>query len=70
MNLICSVNMKSSILIFAGDSPVNPMNIAVGADLNMLQGVGEGRIGYSRQIVPVGEKYILDYYHAYGGPNQ
>jgi hypothetical protein len=44
------------------------MNIAEGEDLNMLQGVGEGQIGYSRQILPVGEKYILDHYRAYGGP--
>src|SRR4051794_36852294 len=26
------------------------------------------RLFYSRQIEPVGEKYILDHYHAYGGP--
>src|SRR5262245_25199759 len=66
--VLCSVNMKSSILVFAGGSPDNPMTIAELEDLNVLQGVGEGQIGYSRQIMPVGEKYILDHYHAYGGP--
>jgi hypothetical protein len=66
--VLCSVNMKSSILVFAGGSPGNPMDIAGSEDLNVLQGVGEGQIGYSRQILPVGEKYILDHYHAYGGP--
>jgi len=65
--VLCSVNMKSSILVFPDGSPGNPMNIAEGKDLNMLQGIGEGQIGYSRQIMPVGEKYILDHYHAYGG---
>src|SRR5437867_7834764 len=66
--VLCSVNMKSSILVFASGSPSNPMNIAEGEDLNILQRVGQGQIGYSRQIEPVGEKYILDHYHAYGGP--
>ena len=66
--VLCSVNMKSSILVFAAGAPDNPMDIADGEDLNVLQGVGAGQIGYSRQIVPVGEKYILDHYHAYGGP--
>jgi len=60
--------MKPSILVFASGSPSNPMNIASGEDLNTLQGVGQGQIGYSRQIEPVGEKYILDHYHAFGGP--
>ena len=66
--VLCSVNMKSSILVFAGGSPDNPMTIAELEDMNVLQGVGKGQIGYSRQIMPVGEKYILDHYHAYGGP--
>jgi hypothetical protein len=66
--VLCSVNLKSSILVFAGGSPGNPGIIADGEDLNMLQAFGEGQIGYSRQIVPVGEKYILDHYRAYGGP--
>ena len=60
--------MKSTILVFASGSPGNPMNIGDDEDLNMLQGVGQGQIGYSRQIMPVGEKYILDHYPAYGGP--
>jgi hypothetical protein len=66
--VLCSVNMKSSILVFPSGSPNNPMNIAEGEDLQILQGVGRGQIGYSREIAPVGEKYILDHYHAYGGP--
>src|SRR5262245_53490012 len=66
--VLCSVNMKSSILVFASGSASNPMKIAEGEDLNVLQDIGRGQIGYSRQIEPVGEKYILDHYHAYGGP--
>ena len=66
--VLCSVNMKSSILVFAGGSPRSPMTIAELEDLNVLQSVAEGQIGYSRQIMPVDEKYILDHYRAYGGP--
>jgi hypothetical protein len=66
--VLCSVNMKTSILVFANGSPSNPISIAEGEDLKMLQGVREGHIGYSRQIVPVGEQYILDHYRAFGGP--
>jgi hypothetical protein len=44
--------MKTSILVFASGSPANPMNIADGEDLNMLQGVGAGQIGYSRLMTP------------------
>jgi len=65
--VLCSVNMKSSILIFPGGSPANPTKIAEDEDRNMLQGVGQDQVGYSRQIEPVGEKYIMDHYHAYGG---
>jgi hypothetical protein len=42
--VLCSVNMKSSILVFANGSPGNPINIADGEDLNMLQGVSWGHI--------------------------
>jgi hypothetical protein len=65
--VLCSVSMKSSILVFAAGSPLNPMTIAEVEDMNMLQGVGSGQIGYSRQIVPVDEEYILDHYRVYGG---
>jgi hypothetical protein len=65
--VLCSVNMMSSILVFVSGAPSNPMDIAASEDLNMLQNFGQG-IGYSRQIEPVGEKYILDHYRAYGGP--
>jgi len=66
--VLCSINMKSSILVFANGSPSNPMRVAEGEDLHILQGIGDGKIGYSREISPVDEKYIMDHYRAHGGP--
>jgi hypothetical protein len=66
--VLCSQNMVSTILVFPGGSPLNPTRLAEGPDRNILQGVGPGQIGYSRMISPVGSKYILDHYRAYGGP--
>src|SRR5262245_30049817 len=43
--VLCSVNMKSSILLFAAGSPANPMKIAESDDLTYLQDVGKGQIG-------------------------
>jgi hypothetical protein len=55
------VNRKSSILVFANGVFENPINIAAEDDVNGLEVVGKDQIGYSREINPVGEKYILDH---------
>ena len=33
-----------------------------------MQGIGGGKIGYSRALSPAGADYILSVYQAYGGP--
>ena len=66
--VLCSKNRVSSILIFWGGSEKNVSEIAKGLDKGFLQGIGNGQIGYSREISVVGRKYILDHYKAYGGP--
>ena len=66
--VICSLNRVSSILIFRNASEQNPSELAREADIEKLQGVGGDVIGYSRAISSVGRKFILDHYHAYGGP--
>jgi len=66
--VLCSSNLKSSILVFAAGSPLYAMKVAEEEDLNMLQGVGDYQIGYSRVITPVGDAYIREHYQAYGGP--
>jgi hypothetical protein len=65
--VLCSVRLKSSILVLPSGSPQNAYKLAEEEDLNMLQGVGDGKIGYSRSITPVGEAYIQDHYKANGG---
>jgi hypothetical protein len=66
--VLCSSNLKSSILVVPAGSPLNAMKVAEEEDLNMLQGVGESQIGFSREIAPVGESFIREHYEAYGGP--
>jgi hypothetical protein len=65
--VLCSVNRVSSILIFWNGSAVNPTEIEKGEDMDHLQGWGNDKIVYSRAIMPVGKKYIMDHYSAYGG---
>ena len=65
--VLCSQNRVSSILIFRDSSREEVSEIANGPDRNWLQGIDGGKIGYSRAIGVVGEKYILGHYKAYGG---
>jgi hypothetical protein len=46
----------------------SPAELARVEDKNYLQGLGEGRVGYSRAIQTVDRKYIMTHYRAYGGP--
>ncbi|MCW5977817.1 MAG: hypothetical protein KIT09_07050 [Bryobacteraceae bacterium] len=65
--VLCSVNGASTILVFWRGETRDVAQIAPGEDLGSLQGMGEGRIGYSRMIGVADRKFILDHYHAYGG---
>ena len=65
---LCSVRLKSSILVMPAGSPQTSFKLGEEEDLNMLQGVGDGKIGYSREITPVDEAFIRKHYEAYGGP--
>jgi len=65
--VLCSVRLKSWILVLPSGSPQTAFKVAEEEDLNMLEGIGDGKIGYSREIGPVGEAFIRDHYEAYGG---
>lgn len=65
---LCSVNESSSILVFRDASDRHPEELSKSEDKNELQGAGNGRIAYSRQIQPADSKFILGHYRAYGGP--
>jgi len=66
--VLCSSRGSSTILVFRDRSGAKPEEIAPAEDKNYLQGDGPGKIAYSREIDPVGRKYIMDHFRAYGGP--
>jgi hypothetical protein len=66
--VLCSVRLKSSILVLPAGSPQTAFKLEEEEDFDMLQGVGEGKIGYSREITPVDEAFIREHNQAYGGP--
>jgi hypothetical protein len=66
--VLCSRNGHSEILVFWGGRSRCPALTRKSPDLNWLQTIGGGRIGYSHSLATVDRKYILDHYEAYGGP--
>jgi hypothetical protein len=65
--VLCSVRGVSSILIFWNSSALHPAVIEKQDDQDRLQSWTDGKMVYSRAITPVGKKYIMDHYNAYGG---
>jgi hypothetical protein len=63
-----SLGGRSEILVFWGGSVARVTRLARRFDASYLQTVGDDRIGYSRSVSAVGQQYILDHYHEYGGP--
>lgn len=66
--VLCSVSEWSSILVFRDASDHHPDELAKSEDKNQLQGIGNGKIAYSRLIQPADSRFILNHYRAYGGP--
>jgi hypothetical protein len=60
--------LKSSILVLPAASPQTAFKLEEDEDLNKLEGVGDGKIGYTRVITPVDEAFIRKHYRADGGP--
>jgi hypothetical protein len=65
--VLCSRAQVSSILLFRGGSPSAVVELASRPDRHSLQGVGGGRIGFSRKLGVATPKSIQDFYKAYGG---
>jgi beta-lactamase regulating signal transducer with metallopeptidase domain len=65
--VLCSVNESSSILVFRNAADRDPEELAKSEDKNQLQGMGNQKIAYSRQIQQVDRKFMVDHYRAYGG---
>jgi hypothetical protein len=66
--VLCSVNESSSILVFRNVADDAPEELAASEDRNQLQGAGNGRIAYSREIRPVDRAFIMEHYRGFGGP--
>ena len=56
--VLCSVKGRSSILVFWNGSDINPASIAPVSDDHFIQGIGQGKFGFSRAIAAVGRSYI------------
>lgn len=66
--VLCSRDRVSSILVFRGESVTSVAELAPQPDRNYLQGIGGGRIGFSRALGAADPQYIQEHYEAYGGP--
>jgi hypothetical protein len=57
--VLCSIKGVSTILVFWNGSEKNPAAIAPFEDRIFLQGITDEKIGYSREITPVGKDFIV-----------
>ncbi len=63
---LCSRNRSSAIIVINENGQIRSELESV-PDRLFLQGIGEGKVGYSRGLSPVGADFILSCYQAYGG---
>ena len=67
--VLCSVDGRSSILIFWADGVTpTPAELAPADDATFLQGIGNDQIGYSRVIDRADTAWIREHAEAYDGP--
>jgi hypothetical protein len=66
--VLCSKDNRSAILIFWNGSERAPTALESAPDSNYLTPLENGKIGFSRAISPVGNKFIIAQYRANGGP--
>ncbi len=66
--VLCSVRESTALLVFRNARDRNPATLSTSEDRAYLQGLGEGNIGYSREITAVERNFIIGHYRAYGGP--
>jgi hypothetical protein len=66
--VFCSVDNSTTLLAFRNDRDSSPDTLATSEDRVYLQGLPDGKIGYSREIMAVDRDFIMRHYRAYGGP--
>jgi hypothetical protein len=66
--VLCSRNGRSSVIVYWNGSPRSISRTGDAGDKNFLQTIdGNGTIGFSRSIQPVGRETIIASYRSYGG---
>jgi hypothetical protein len=65
---LCSRNGESTIVIGWGGPIRCASEVAMSPDQIWLQGVGDGKVGFSRMIRQVGEQFIRRMREEFGGP--
>jgi hypothetical protein len=66
--VMCSVNRRSTILVFRGGSVSDVAELRSGEDKGCLQGLGPNTIGFSCAIFVASPASIRAYYKGFGGP--
>jgi hypothetical protein len=66
--VLCSIHGISRILVYWSGSAQNPAEIARFGDNNYIEQDALGGVQFQREIEPVGERFIMKHYRAYGGP--
>jgi hypothetical protein len=66
--VLCSRDRVSSILVFPNGAVDDVREVEASPDADWLQGMGGGRIGFSRAIGVADARYIVSHYEEYGGP--
>jgi hypothetical protein len=66
--VLCSITGKSLILVFRNEHDTSPYAIGESRDDQFIMDTGHGAKVYLREISSVDRKFILHYYHVYGGP--
>ena len=65
--VLCSVRRTSTILVFRGGPPSAAVELAARPDIDSLQGIGNGTVGYSRALRIADRESIHRHYEQYGG---
>ncbi len=66
--VLCSVDRVSTVLVFRGGNTSDVSELARRPDRGYLQGMGGGRIGYSRALAMAEPGMIRELHATYGGP--
>jgi hypothetical protein len=65
---LCSRNRVSVILVFRGGLPNDVAELARQEDRGYLQGIGDGRVGFSRGLAVADPSYIREHHNPRTGP--